>query len=560
MQKFNTDLRQVLKWMHNKAPNIQALIESKAEWHERYSNMFWSDWERDVFNLDTVNEFGVYVWCEILGIPKSKFIFESLTRAWAYGNQRQNYVYSGTNTSIPESDRNLIGGNFFGAGDDVITALFEARIILKLRYMTLISDGRPNSINEMFRYIFNNGAEWNYAAKQFAYVMDSTAEPNGPDAFNTLTFSLTDWRGTWATSTTPRQQIGQDNVNSVPSTSGTGKWRISFNSGSGSSITSVTAPDGSANRAWEVRFPNPYSNISDTMRPTITTTASQVTPNGPNQVFIQSVYVKPDMTATGLKQYVIDGAIKINTSSPAPVTWYKVNQRACFDFTNGDPVVTVSGVLTGFGAAYSTDSKYAGWQNVGNGWYRIWNATVTSGDHKAIQYMQILQGLGFGIGYFQNVAETLPGKAYTYFGFMLEKRDDTGRPQTPGIFFYTTQNRNTAYNQTDYVLNTAGTQVTFAASAAGGSIVLNGVPVMVSGDWLGEPINPAYQIGTGDGTTRAFNITAPPNYVPPVNLPMTLKYKIGRGFTLSPQFINLISDRKMGILPANAGIPNIIVY
>ncbi|QBQ77441.1 hypothetical protein WFC_00049 [Escherichia phage vB_EcoM_WFC] len=63
-----------------------------------------------------------------------------------------------------------IGGNFFGAGGKVVKNIEEARILLKLRYLTLTSDGRIESINRMLKWIFNRGEAWDYSSSRYAYV------------------------------------------------------------------------------------------------------------------------------------------------------------------------------------------------------------------------------------------------------------------------------------------------------------------------------------------------------------------------------------------------------
>ena len=561
MQKFNTDLRQTIKWLHNKAPNIQSIINSKAEWYEKYNDRFWTNWEHDVFNLDTVNEFGVYVWCEILGIPKSKFVFEPLTNAWAYGKERQNYKYSGVGESvnIPAADRNIIGGNFFGAGDDVIASLVEARIILKLRYATLISDGRIPSINYMLKYIISKESDWDYPNNKYFYVTDASSNAIITDTI--LDFRIQDWQGDWQAKTTPRTQIGQNNVSMAPGTLTTNKWQTGFSIGTAATqgqTEAVLAPDGSMN-AWKTTFPATFSNPAAQYSPRGVTTsdATKILPDGPRQVYVQSFFFKPDRSAAGFKKVMINGAIA-KVSNLDPANYWFINQDAIFDFTNGDPVMTVR-PAGGGAVTYNTDARYSGWEKYPNDWYRIWTVSITSNTHPTVSFNgEIKNQLHFGL--IGSPFETLAGKIFTTWGAMVEKRADDGSIPRPGVFFYTANNRNSQKSQIDYVIDLMANNVTMAASDAGGSILLSGAKLVAAGEWKGFEIGTPYVMATGDGNTRAFPLVQPPGHQQPYNTPARMEYRIGRGFTFSPQFINLISDRSLGILPANAGIPYDVVY
>lgn len=176
MEKFNTSLLQTIKWEQNNAPNLQSMINSKNDWYLKYNDAFWDSWYKDVFNIDTCNSFGIYIWCEILGIPKGTVNLEVREESFAFGVERKNFLYSGTDPSIPAPDRETVGGNFFGSGQNVIYNIDEARIMLKLRYAALTSDGRISNINRMLKWIFNQGKDWDFSSGQYAYVTDKTQQ------------------------------------------------------------------------------------------------------------------------------------------------------------------------------------------------------------------------------------------------------------------------------------------------------------------------------------------------------------------------------------------------
>lgn len=170
MQIWNGDIDQALKWMHSNAPNIQSLINQKKDWYGKFSEQFWLDWEESVFDLDTANNFGLMIWCIILGVPSQLFGLYPPTGAWAYGDKRQNFVYSGG--VVP--DPNMKGGNFYGGGAFTLLTQQEIRWALKLRYAALVSNGRLSFINYMLNWVFNKGETWDYGSGKYFYVTDVT--------------------------------------------------------------------------------------------------------------------------------------------------------------------------------------------------------------------------------------------------------------------------------------------------------------------------------------------------------------------------------------------------
>lgn len=172
MTPYNGDIEQALKWMQNNAPIIQALVRKKKEWYNLYHDQFWSDWETDVFDLRTAKPFGLMIWCIILGVPSGSLGLQLVINGWAYGRNRQNFVYSGIDPALP--DPNLEGGNFYGGGGSEINIIDEVRKILQLRYVALTSNGNVKYINYMLRYIFNNNEDWNVGLGRYFHLVDCT--------------------------------------------------------------------------------------------------------------------------------------------------------------------------------------------------------------------------------------------------------------------------------------------------------------------------------------------------------------------------------------------------
>lgn len=176
MTPFNGDMSQALKWMQNNAPMTQAFINEKKNWYSINYDSFWSDWQDQIFDLRTATPFGLMLWCIILGLPSTGLGLQSTAYAWAYGKNRENFVYSGTDTTI--TDPNLIGGNFYGGGDSALTSLSEIRKILQLRYVALTCNGNVKYINYMLRFIFNDDHPWDFAGGKYLRVVDCTASPS----------------------------------------------------------------------------------------------------------------------------------------------------------------------------------------------------------------------------------------------------------------------------------------------------------------------------------------------------------------------------------------------
>lgn len=182
----NGSILQAMKWMQNNAPNIQSLVRQKSDWYDQFHTSFWTNWKENIFDLRTANSFGIMIWCTILGVPSSLFgLYPAGKTSWAYGPDRQNYIYSGLHVV---TDPNLDGGNFFGGGNTTIVDIQDARWILMLRYAALVSNGRLALMNHMLRFIFNDDLPWDFPGKKYFYAIDATA-PDVQPAVPTAPFA-----------------------------------------------------------------------------------------------------------------------------------------------------------------------------------------------------------------------------------------------------------------------------------------------------------------------------------------------------------------------------------
>lgn len=148
---FSVDLLQAILWQYNDATRLQYLLNQKQAWYDETQTAFWEDWVRDVFDLVTANEFGLSVWGVILGIPLS--IGQPGTGArhvFGFGVYNQNFN----------------NGNFGrdSAGVAALT-LEQKRLVLRLRYYQLVSDGSVPHTNMVLQRLFGAG-----------YVLDNVAD------------------------------------------------------------------------------------------------------------------------------------------------------------------------------------------------------------------------------------------------------------------------------------------------------------------------------------------------------------------------------------------------
>lgn len=127
------DVLQALLWQYSNSKKIFSLIEQKQIYLNAAYSDFWDSWYDDVFNLLTANEFGLAVWSIILGIPL--FIpLENIEGKWFGFN------------SVPISPVgnpfvNFNRGNFPPVTPVYSLTLEEQRLILRLRYYQLVSNG-----------------------------------------------------------------------------------------------------------------------------------------------------------------------------------------------------------------------------------------------------------------------------------------------------------------------------------------------------------------------------------------------------------------------------------
>ena len=135
------DLSRVLLWQHEDAPKLKALVMAEQADFDARVNDFYTDWVRDVFNVDTANDFGLGIWARILkvnlGISKPK---STNIRPFAFGIKRGNF---GSTFATAK-------GGYYGLTTE------QKRIIIKLRYAQLTTRPSAVAVNEVISEIFKN--------------------------------------------------------------------------------------------------------------------------------------------------------------------------------------------------------------------------------------------------------------------------------------------------------------------------------------------------------------------------------------------------------------------
>lgn len=140
---FSVDLLRAILWQYDGASGLQSILRSKSAWYDENQRDFWINWERDVFDLTTANDFGCAVWALILGVPLSIGQPGSGDRpVWGFGPDNLNFG----------------NGNFGRASDGVAALTLEQkRLVLRLRYFQLISDGSVPHTNFVLQQVFGQG-------------------------------------------------------------------------------------------------------------------------------------------------------------------------------------------------------------------------------------------------------------------------------------------------------------------------------------------------------------------------------------------------------------------
>lgn len=138
--EFHSDLLKAILWQYEDAENLKKIASFKASHFEKSMVSFWQNWYRDVFNIDTANDFGLSIWSRILDVPLG--------------------------IDIPPSDKNKVGFGFgkkkanfkanFRRNADYTLSLTvdQKRMLVRMRYFNLTQSPTVTNINAFLKRFF----------------------------------------------------------------------------------------------------------------------------------------------------------------------------------------------------------------------------------------------------------------------------------------------------------------------------------------------------------------------------------------------------------------------
>lgn len=138
---INVNLLEAILWQYNEAEHLIKIVDNDNEWYKYNVSGFLNQWYYDVFNVDTVTEFGLSVWAKILDINFSKKLPDRTdSNIFGFGAFRKNF-------------RN---GNFAPPEDEIYQlSLVQKRLIIKLTYQKYNILPSVPEINKIIRALIN---------------------------------------------------------------------------------------------------------------------------------------------------------------------------------------------------------------------------------------------------------------------------------------------------------------------------------------------------------------------------------------------------------------------
>ncbi|WP_416775998.1 DUF2612 domain-containing protein [Xenorhabdus budapestensis] len=136
---FHSDLLRAILWQYENAPKLNTLAHRKAADFEHSNVAFWHHWYRDVFNIDTANDFGLAVWARILDVSLGIDVAPS----------------DKTKTGIGFDKKRNFKGNFRRNSDYILQLTTgQKRLIIRMRYFNLTQSPTVVNINTFLERFF----------------------------------------------------------------------------------------------------------------------------------------------------------------------------------------------------------------------------------------------------------------------------------------------------------------------------------------------------------------------------------------------------------------------
>lgn len=147
----SVNLLQAILWQYEDAERLLAIARAKQDWVDSNQTEFWQSWYRDVFNVDTANDFGLSVWGRILNVKMSVSVAPQPNKiSFGFGSYNANFN----------------NGNFGVDRDKTVgLTLEQKRTVIKMRYFQLTSRCTATEINEFLSGMFGSQGS--------VYVIDS---------------------------------------------------------------------------------------------------------------------------------------------------------------------------------------------------------------------------------------------------------------------------------------------------------------------------------------------------------------------------------------------------
>lgn len=161
---FSVDLMRSILWQYEGAPRAVAMARNDQAWLDGHHSDFWRNWHRDVFDLDSANEFGLAVWARILGVSLEIGAARRVEGVFGFGVNNANFE----------------NGNFGRASDGQVSLDIEsARKLLKLRWFQLTMRPTTPNINRALENVFGVGKAFvfdNYDMTTVTFMFSSTPD------------------------------------------------------------------------------------------------------------------------------------------------------------------------------------------------------------------------------------------------------------------------------------------------------------------------------------------------------------------------------------------------
>ena len=137
--ELTNELDENITWQFDNSEALKTLINGKKDFFTEAVDNFYTDWYRDVFNIDTANYFGLIVWAIILGCTEYIEITQKISKnTIGFGDAHKNFHESN-----------------FALSNYIYTLKIEQlRKVLKAQMYNFNSTGSIYDINKLLAFIF----------------------------------------------------------------------------------------------------------------------------------------------------------------------------------------------------------------------------------------------------------------------------------------------------------------------------------------------------------------------------------------------------------------------